>query len=98
MKRTISTFTIAAIVAIATAAWAQDKTVTIRETGVVATGGDISIQPDGGCLIVARGTNDAGYEVHGSQYSFNGARCTTMKSALLQCLKNDFGVGNGAAP
>jgi len=79
-------------------ALAQDRTITVKEAGVSATGGDISLQPDGGCMVQARGVNDAGVEMFARPYAFNGARCTTVRAALLQCLKNDVGVGNGSAP
>lgn len=94
-------FIIGGAVLLAIAAFSQDRTISVREADVSPTKAVVDIQPDGGCLLTAYAVVSAPSVqplFSQSQYSFNGARCTTVKNAILQAAKNDLGVGTGAAP
>jgi hypothetical protein len=88
------------VVLFATAVFAQDKgAVTLRESGVVASGFDCAVQPDAGIgPCIARSSNDAGFEVKAQPFFYNGARSTAVHSAVIQAAKNDNGVGSKGAP
>lgn len=89
------------VLAIAVAAFAQDRTITVREVDVAPRKAEIDVLADGGCLLTAYATISAPSVepvISRTQYAFNGARCTTVKNAITQAAKNDLGVGTGAAP
>lgn len=80
---------------------AQDRTITVREVDVAPRKAEIEVLVDGGCLLTAYATiSPPSVEpvMFRSQYAFNGARCTTIKTAIVQAAKNDLQVGTGAAP
>lgn len=82
-------------------ALAQDRTLTVREVDVAPQYGVVDIRSDGGCALTAFAVvSSPSIEPHftRSQYIFNGARCTTVKAAIIQAAKNDLGVGDGTAP
>lgn len=85
----------------AIAAFSQDRTVTVREVDVAPRRAEIDVLPDGGCMLTAIavvGAPSVEPIFVRNQYPFNGARCTTVKNAILQAAKNDLQVGTGAAP
>jgi hypothetical protein len=84
----------------AVAALAQDRTQAVPESGAVWLKTEITppSPDDGGCLFLAYGANDAGQAVAPQVYPFNGARCATVRTASLNAVKKDLGVGTGAAP
>jgi hypothetical protein len=91
--------TVAAVALIwASAPSAQDRTLTVRESGVVLVGAEVRFVPDGGCAFIALAANDAGVDVVPAAYPFNGARCTTVRNAALKAANLDLQVGDGTQP
>lgn len=85
----------------AAAAFAQDRTITVREVDVLPKEAFIRIQPDGGCMFFGTATVAAPSVepvITRSAYAFNGARCTTVKNAIVAAAKKDLGVGDGSDP
>jgi len=83
------------------AALAQDRTLTVREVDVTPSYGVVDVRADGGCVLTGYAVVSAPSiepRFTRTQYVFNGARCTTVKTAILQAAKNDLGVGDGTAP
>lgn len=80
---------------------AQDRTITVREVDVFPKEASIRILPDGGCqfsgfaTIVAPSVEPL---ISRASYAFNGARCTTIKNAIVTAAKKDLGVGDGSDP
>lgn len=80
---------------------AQDRNITVREVDVLPREAFIRIQPDGGCqffgvaTVVAPSVEPV---IARSSYAFNGARCTTVKNAIVAAAKKDLGVGDGSDP
>lgn len=80
---------------------AQDRTITVREVDVTPREAFIRIQPDGGCqffgvaTVVAPSVEPV---ITRSSYAFNGARCTTVKNAIIAAAKKDLGCGDGSDP
>lgn len=89
------------LVSFAVAAGAQDRTITVREVDVAPVRAEVEVLPDAGCALTAFATvSPPSVEpiFVRSRYAFNGARCTSVKNAIVQAAKNDLGVGDGSAP
>lgn len=82
-------------------AFAQDRTLSVREVDVTPRKAEVDVLPDGGCLLTAY-ANVAAPSVEPrftrSQYVFNGPRCTTVKTAIVTAAKKDLEVGDGSPP
>lgn len=80
---------------------AQDRTITVREVDVAPRAAMVDVLPDGGCVLTAFATV-ASPSIEPvftrSQYVFNGARCTTVKNAIITAAKKDLGCGDGSLP
>lgn len=86
---------------LAVASMAQDRGMTVREVDVLPRKAEVDVLADGGCMLTAYATvAPPSVEPHHSrsQYAFNGARCTTVKNAIVTAAKKDLGAGNGADP
>ena len=82
-------------------ALAQDRTITVREVDVLPEHAEVFVQADGGCTLVAYASIVAPSvepRFSRTQYSFNGTRCTTVKSAIVTAAKKDMQVGDGSLP
>jgi hypothetical protein len=85
----------------AAVAWAQDRTITVREIDIQPVRAVFEMVPDGGCLFSAAAivvSPSVEHKHATAQYPFNGARCATLRNAILQAAKNDMSVGSGANP
>jgi hypothetical protein len=82
-------------------AFAQDRTITVREVDVVPRRAEVNVRPDGGCMLTAYAEVSSPsvepFFVRG-QYPFNGPRCTAVKDAIAKAAKKDLGVGDGTDP
>lgn len=81
--------------------FAQDRTITVREVDVLPQSALIRIMPDGGCSFTGYATVVApsvAPVTQQSEYAFNGARCTTIKNAIVTAAKKDMQVGDGSLP
>lgn len=86
---------------VAALAVAQDRTITVREVDVSPRRAEVEILSDGGCVFTGFADVSApSVEPHyvRAQYPFNGARCTTVKNAIVTAAKKDLGCGDGSAP
>lgn len=91
---------------IAVAVYAQDASMQLNDVDINPEHAEVFVLQDGGCNVVAYATIqfpsiEPNYSK--SQYAFNGARCTTVKNAILTAAKRDMRnagvlIGDGGVP
>jgi hypothetical protein len=76
----------------------QDRTLNLTQASVTPVLAEITFPADGGCLLDVYAVNNLGISITPSKYAFNGARCTTVRTAVQNAANLDAQVGAGVQP
>lgn len=91
-----------AAVGLVYAAMGQVRNDVLLERNVIPRGAAVEFVADGGCAFQAVGvaTWDGGMQlnVKSEAFSFNGARCTTVRNAAKLAINAEMNVSDGGVP